>query len=163
MTLLTYSKDQTRTGAYGVVFFTSDGDAVKLFLRRNDASEEHVENVYQSEVSAYELAMAHPILKFLVPHFYGSLSVNRVMTVEGNDISHRFYLSKAYRMKKVEGEFKKLSELPSEISEKTMTDFKLAGIHHICDASATMNNQALGTVIDFATREFILEHVPVID
>lgn len=92
-----------KEGAYGVVFFSSDGLATIVFLRRHDAPEDHVESVFQSEVDAYGLLSADDDLRNLAPKFFDCTSVQRVTDAAGADISNRFYLHRAYQMEKING------------------------------------------------------------
>lgn len=152
---------QFKEGAYGVVFFSSDGRATKIFRLRSDAPEGHVESVFQSEVCAYKLASAHTDLCNLIPTFFGCVSVQKVTDATGVDISNRFYLHRAYQMQRIEGEFVKLGTLKSDVQQPIIDNFRSAGIVHTCDASVIIKEDVVSSIIDFATREFELEHQPL--
>lgn len=145
-------------GAYGVVFFGPDGKATKVFRQRHDAPREHVEQVFLSELEAYEVAQSHPELQTLIPKFFGSTTVPCVIDAQGKDISSEFYLDLAYQMETIEGEFVKTGGLSTEITETTYQLFHSAGIRHICDASAVLQGNNIKKIIDFAMKEYVLEH-----
>lgn len=150
-----------KEGAYGFVFFSSDGRATKVFRRRTDANEEHVESVFQSEVCAYKLATSHENLRCLIPEFFGCVSVERITNKEGCDVSSQFFLHRAYQMQRVEGTFVKLGTLAESIRQPVIDNFRSADIRHLCDASVIVKDGAITCVIDFATQEFVLEHQPL--
>jgi len=141
-------------GAYGVVFFNEHGYAIKVFKRRADAPEEHLDNVFKSEVEAYTIANKHQELHTLVPDFFGSIQCTQVLDAAGNDISHDFHLSLAYKMKKVEGEFIKLGIKDA----KLRAIFNEAGIGHTIDASVLLDGESVKCVVDIATQEHELWH-----
>lgn len=146
-----------REGAYGVVFFDSNGRATKVFRRRLDADRLHVEKVCDSEIQAYILASATEFLRDLIPAFYGQVAVQCITDENGDDISSDFYLDLAYQMERIEGEFEKISGLSNGLIE-VRKQFKVAGISHISDASVLLLDGRISKVIDFATVEYELFH-----
>lgn len=144
-----------------MVFFSSDDRATKVFLRRHDAPEEHMESVFQSEVSAYKLVSDCENLRNLIPIFYGCVSVQKITNATGADISNRFYLHRAYQMQRVNGDFVKLGTLAFEVQKPLMESFRSLGVHHTRDASVIVENNIVSSIIDFATQEFVLEHQPL--
>lgn len=148
-------------GAYGVVLFSSDGRATKVFRRHNDATEDHVKNVFQSEVCAYKLAASCESVRCLIPEFFGCISVERITDAEGSDVSSQFYLRRAYQMQRIEGNFVKLGTLDEAIRQPVIEKFRSIGIHHTCDASVIVTDNAVTSIIDFAIQEFVLEHQPL--
>ncbi|NMQ18018.1 hypothetical protein E4P82_01675 [Candidatus Competibacter phosphatis] len=161
MLVLEMKRPDFKEGAYGVVFFTSDGRATKVFRRRTDASEEHVESVFQSEVCAYKLATSDANLRCLIPEFFGCVSVERITNAAGCDVSSQFFLHRAYQMQRIEGDFVKLGTLLESIRQPVIDNFRSAGIRHTCDVSVIVKNGAVTSVIDFATQKFVLEHQPL--
>jgi hypothetical protein len=151
---------QFKEGAYAIVFF-SDDRATKVFRKRCDAPESHVESVFLSEVCAYELAYASAELRSLIPTFYGRVTVQKVTDEFGVDISNQFYLHRAYQMQRIEGEFVKLGTLTANVQRPISDSFRSAGISHTCDASVIVKDGAVSSIIDFATQEFVLEHQPL--
>lgn len=148
-------------GVYSVVFFSCDGKATKIFRKRLDAPRKHVEKVFNSEVTAYKIAQNNKNLRSLIPEFFGCVAVQCVKDHQGNDISSQSYLDLAYRMEKIEGDFVKLGSLPSKMTKSVCQLFKSAGIHHVCDASVVNRSGNIEKVIDFATKEHVLEHQPI--
>lgn len=143
-------------GAYGLVAFVKNKTkAVKIFKKTH--SYEQANNVFKSEVKAYELAQASERVKSLVPNFYGEVIIDNVLDEDGNDISDRFYLSMAYTMSFEEGTFRKIS-LVSEIEyNRIRADFVGLGINYFKDSSVTVDkNGSINKIIDFATQEFEL-------
>lgn len=138
-----------KEGAYGVVFFDEQGYATKIFKQRTDASKEHLQAVFQSEVEAYTIASCSNELRAFVPEFFGATQCDRVLDATGNDITHEFHLSLAYKMKKIEGEFRKCGLHGDPLNKA----FREAGIRHTIDASVLFENGAVKCVVDIATQE----------
>lgn len=141
-----------------MVFFSSGSKATKVFRQRDDASREHVEKVFASEIRAYEIAQNDQSLRSLIPEFFGHVAVQSVKDAKGNDISSQFHLDLAYEMEKIEGDFVKIGSLPSEMTQTVRLMFRSAGVRHICDASVLEQCGNIQKVIDFATEEHVLEH-----
>lgn len=142
-------------GAYGTVFFTSDGRATKVFKHRNDAPQSHTADVYESEVKAYELATSNTETAKFVPEFFGRVLVAKIVDATGQDISSEYELSLAYQMQKIDGHFIKQSCSSTEIGEL----FSKVGIFHLTDTSVILDDMRnISCVIDFAVQEHILEH-----
>lgn len=143
-----------KEGAYGVVFFTEDGFAIKVFKTRGTQLKYHTESVFDSEVQAYGLATSDPILKKLVPNFFGQVTVEKITDENGVDISHQFELDLAYKMKKVDGDFIKMRLNCTHLESL----FKAAGINHLSDTSLIIRHGKVSCVVDFAVVEHQLEH-----
>jgi len=151
--------NHTKEGAYSFVFFPTSSTAIKVFKCRTDASREHIENVFNSEIEAYGIATSNPELKNLVPNFYDKVKCEKIEDESGNDISINFHLDLAYKMEKIEGIFKKIGPLPSKLKDPLITLFKSAGIKHVIDSSVILNNKnQITCVIDFAVKEYELYH-----
>lgn len=141
------------SGFYADVFYTDDGKAIKVFLRRSDVSHGHVNAVFNSEVDAYQRIKGSVELTSLTPKFYGSIEVSNIKDAKGNDISSEYYLDLAYGMDKVEGDFVKIGTLSSGAAKSVYDLFKNYGVNHVCDASVVVANGVITSVIDFAVSE----------
>lgn len=161
MLILTLNYPDYEEGSYGTVFFSSDGRATKVFHRKNDIPEAHVEQVFKSEVEAYELASVRQDLCNLIPTYFGCVSVQKIINSADEDISNKFYLDRAYQMQWIRGTFIKLSTLTPDIKQAVEKDFFSAGIYHTCDASVVFKENRVTCIIDFATQEYLLEHEPI--
>lgn len=147
-------------GAYGTVFFTSDGRATKVFKQKNLHDPMHVTNVYKSEVKAYEIASARNEMAEFIPQFYGPVTIGKIFDEMGNDISSQYELNLAYQMKKIEGDFIKHDCTFEEIGEL----YRRNGICHLSDTSVVLGEEGkICYVIDFAVEEFVLEHPILLD
>lgn len=141
------------------MFFTPDGLATKIFIRRKDASEEHIKKVFESEVNAYNIDRKHEELQKLIPYFYGQVNCSKITDHNGTDISKQFHLNYAYQMEKVEGNFVKIGGCKTEQAKRTINLFQSAGIFHTSDISVVADNDDnIVCIIDFALEEFELEH-----
>jgi hypothetical protein len=159
--MLKFDLKQTTSdnGAYGLVCFSPDGKATKIFYKRTEACEQHVKDVFKSEVCAYTKISKIEDLKNLVPYFYGPVIVDEIVDTLGVDISHQFHLDYAYQMNQIPGQFVKIGTLTdSTIRQNIIDRFKSFGINHVCDASVIVTNGMVTCVIDFALKEFVLEH-----
>lgn len=141
-------------GAYSVVFFDEHGYAIKVFRKRKDATREHVQNVFESEVEAYQIATTNNELKAFVPEFFGIVSYDGVLDEIGDNISDEFYLDLSYKMGKVEGLFEKTGLRDNNLQKA----FHDAGIHHTKDASVLYQGGEVKCILDFAVQEFELYH-----
>lgn len=153
-----YKYPNYEEGFYGAVFFSSDGRATKIFHRKPGVLETHVEQVFKSEVEAYERASSGQDLRNLIPTYFGCVSIHSVTNSLGEDISNNFYLDRAYQMQRISGTFVKMSELTPSIKSQIDNKFFSAGINHICDASVIIEDNVIICIIDFAIDEYILEH-----
>lgn len=145
-------------GAYGTVYFdVENGIATKIFLAKYKFDHSHA--VFQSEVGAYELAMANPSVSRLVPKFYGRVEIGSVKDHGGNDISEKYFLPLAYQMELLPGPFYKMSSPLVRNGNQIQSIFIAAGIYHIIDASASIDESGqVLKVIDFALQEHELWH-----
>lgn len=144
-----------KEGAYSFVFLNElDQTATKVFKRREDLGQPFLQQVFDSEVKAYELAAAVPALKAITPSFLGLPNVGSIKHQDGTDVSDQFILTMAYQMVFVPGCFQKLESLPVEVYEPIQGLFHSAGIKYVRDASAVTDAEgAVVAVIDFATQE----------
>jgi len=140
-------------GAYACVFF-SDGFAIKVFKNRTDAPREHVDQVFSSEVRAYEVATSDELLKTYVPQFFGKTCCGSIQDASGLDISNEFHLDLSYTMKFVDGVFEKIGLNDPQLVQQ----FRLAGIRHTKDCSVVKENGAVKCIVDFAMEEYELWH-----
>lgn len=154
MTSLRKVPGKYEEGVYGVVFFDDYGYAIKVFKRRAEAPKEHLDKVFQSEMAAYTIATQHQKLRALVPEFFGTVQCSQVIDAAGNDISHEFHLSFAYKMRRVEGSFLKLGIEDTQLK----AIFNEAGINHTKDASVILDGDSVKCVVDIATQEYELWH-----
>lgn len=154
MTVLCKTPNSYKEGAYGVVFFDAQGYAYKVFKRRTNVSDDHVKAVFQSEIDALSIASQSKNLKTFVPDFFGPIKCENVFDAAGKDISHEFYLSFAYKMKKIDGEFLKTGLKDEALNAA----FNAEGIFHTIDASVLYENGAIKCVVDIATQEHELWH-----
>lgn len=153
-----YRGDGSRSfgeGAYSFVFFV-DGVATKIFRRDKGMDEDHLRNVFNSEVAAYQKAQASSLLQNITPKFYGPIRFGKILDNEYGYPSAKILIPDcAYQMEYLRAPFIKLEFHPSckEIT-KQFTD---AGIHYVKDASVTDPESSKEIcVIDFA----IEEHIP---
>lgn len=150
MTVLKKLPQSYDEGAYGVVFFDEHGYAIKVFKRRADASDEHVNAVFQSEVKAYQVATQSETLRTVVPEFFGAITCSQVLDANGVDISKSFHLAFAYKMRRVEGHFRKCGLLDDDLK----IAFNEAGIWHTRDASVLFDEDGMvKCIVDIAMQE----------
>jgi hypothetical protein len=149
----------TRYGAYAYVFRTENGHAVKVFKRGND---DHVRNVCNSEVAAYQNASESDKLNRFVAHFVGDLAGTpiRIEDERGTDISARFALDCAYEMRWLDGKEYKIGNLPPEEQVRLKAYFHGSGIFHLTDFSVVKGDDgAILGFIDFAMQEYVQQHL----
>ena len=149
MTVLQKLLNSYEEGAYGVVFFVEQSYAIKVFKRCTDVPENHVNAVFQAELEAYRIASETEELKAVIPEFFGAITCTQVLDNAGKDISDKFYLSFAYKMSKVDGDFKKCGLN----DERLESAFRRVGIHHTTDASVLFEDGEVKCIVDFATKE----------
>jgi hypothetical protein len=144
-------------GAYGTIFFHNGTKAVKVF-RKTEHSREHIENVFQSEVEAYEIAQSVPAIRELTPIFYGVVTVDLIKTAAGTDISSQFHLDLAYEMEKIDGIFCDEHIAGANAARPIQLLFNSHGIMHTSDMAYLVENSVIKKVVDFATEYHELYH-----
>lgn len=145
-------------GVYATVFFV-DGAAVKVFKRRENVARDHVRNVFKSEVTAYCHSATIADISQFTKNFIGVTEACRIEDRDGLDISQKYYLNYAYKMKRLNKEPQKIGDLDQEFSQYIQGLFQQAGIWYMRDCSVFLNRDGqLANVIDFAIQEYILEH-----
>jgi hypothetical protein len=143
-----------RKGSYGEVFFPEMNDSkyvVKVFLVNGRPERRSaVRRVFENEVAAYEIARREPDLRELTPDFMGKVTVEGIVDVYGQDISHEFHLDLAYQMERVTGEECKLNSFYPEDERKLIKDlFHRHGIAYTEDCSILTNNRK-HKIVDFS-------------
>ncbi len=141
-------------GCYGlVVFVESEAKAVKVFMKNHTL--EQAENVFDSEVDAYNKVQNCEEAKILTPDFYGTVNVTQIIDSNGVDISHKYYRDLAYVMSYESGAFQKLAITLTSEASRIERIFKSIGVNYTRDASVILSeNQIITKVIDFAVEEF---------
>lgn len=145
-------------GYHGVVFFHG-GRATKVFQRRDGVPSEQV---FLSELRAFEIVSTVPELQAVTPRFYGKVDVADVLDRAGHSILGHFCMPVlAYQMEFVQGHFRKVGELVGGEFDAHRALFLKHGIAYTRDCSVTLDDAgAPECVIDFAIEEFELEHAP---
>ena len=129
------------------------------FLKKKLNMDEHVANVFESEVKAYQLVQQSSELKKITPDFFGMVTIDAIYSLEGKNVSEDFYLNKAYKMTYLNGEFIKLGEININEDEKCklITNFNDVGINYIKDSSVIIDEtNQIKYIIDFAEKEIEL-------
>ncbi|ENH2499086.1 hypothetical protein ABVY78_004686 [Vibrio parahaemolyticus] len=144
-------------GAYGLVAFTNDGKAIKIFSKAH--SKEQAINVFESECSAYNKALKCESLKSLVPQFHGKIIVESIINQSGIDITKDYFTELSYSMEFVDGKFRKLGEIDSLEAQRVSQLFSDHGINYTRDSSAVLDsNGSVFKLIDFALEYFEVWH-----
>ncbi|MGB0843940.1 MAG: hypothetical protein ACPGVN_04270 [Alphaproteobacteria bacterium] len=142
-------------GVYGLIFVDKQlGLARKIFKARAGADETVVRNTFQFEIKAYEIVLAHPVLKEVVPNQSHQL----IQNAKGEDASCYFFPELAYEMEFVEGSFCKiglLKDTPKLNELKPL--FRSVGVKYLTDCSVCNLPTGL-KFIDFATEEVEIWH-----
>lgn len=156
--VLDFTSHQIKEGAYAAVLLDAEsGRATKIF--KNTDQRSHSEQVFSSEIRAYEIAVTNPEICSLVPEFFGRVTVANIVTKNPKYELSNFHPELAYQMSLEVGHFIKIGSIPSEESSPVQQLFKEAGIMHMSDASVVLNEASkIAKVIDFATQEYELWH-----
>ncbi|WP_292993695.1 hypothetical protein [Nitrosomonas sp.] len=143
-------------GAFACVFFDNSGFATKIFFKKKDISREDIEKVFQYEVDAHEIAAKNENIKKYVPEFFGTIQCNQKKIIDScnKDISDRFHLDLAYKMKKIDA----VSEEKGLNDKRLIELFTQAGIEYVKDCSVLIDKDTNTFVIDFATKEHEIIH-----
>lgn len=151
-------KSPSDSGAYGlVVFIENKTKAVKIFKRSH--SVDQADNVFKSEVEAYEKATLNNDASKIVPTFFGNVAIGTIIDRNGKDVTDQYYTDLAYLMSYEEGPFHKFSTIPESERQRIKETLQPVGVHYLIDCSVSLTNEKeVKCVIDFATEEFqILE------
>lgn len=146
-----------KEGAYGTVFFdTLNCFAYKVFLKKIDRSYEFSKNVYDSEVHAYLLSQKNNKISDYVPKFYGHVEIEKIIDVQGRDISSHYYPCLNYKMEYISDKFIDFSQIDEDQQKEYIKLFGENGINHVIDSAVTINTEGrIQKMIDFAAQEFI--------
>ena len=155
-------------GVFSTVFrHPENGRVYKLFKERDEndqlgdlGDQEPIlrRAAFNSEVSAYEIAMSIPSIRPLVPTFYGQVVVDKVLAVDGSDISDRYLLDCCYVIDFVEGPApakftREIAAQHAHLQTLTAT-FEAHGINHWHDGAVFhAANPANTKVADFALKD----------
>ena len=144
-------------GAYGLVVFTNDGKAIKVFSKAH--SKEQAKKVFESECSAYYKAQQYESIKSLVPQFYGKIIVGSILDKNGIDVTENYFTEFSYSMEFIDGNFRKLGEINRLEAERVSKLFSAHGINYTSDSSAVLDsNGKVFKLIDFALEYFEVWH-----
>lgn len=149
-------KSGSDRGAYSLVVFSEDcAEAIKIFSCDHDR--EHAANVFQSEITAYDLASRDLEASYLTPEYMGSVQIESVIDGVGNDVTASYYQDLAYRMSYERGPFYKLNTIDESERRRVTQIFRRLGIEYLLDCSASLGeNDEVRCIIDFATQEFTI-------
>lgn len=141
-------------GAFGLIFVDVDrGRARKIYRVKADTDHAHSAALFESEVSAYEFAMASEPARNLVPQFFGRCRQVSILDRDGNDVSGDVYGELAFEMAFISGEFQKLSEFQESERARVTEILRKVGIFYVIDASAVGCDGVISKVVDFSTKE----------
>ena len=146
--------NQFDCGAYGlVVFIKNRSKAVKIFKRTH--TEEQANNVFNSEVEAYEKVSSDPKALEITPKYFGKETIEQVIDKDGSDVTNDYYTELAYVMSYEEGPFYKLNSIDEIQKEKIKNILQPLGILYLIDCSVSLNeHREVKYVIDFGIAEY---------
>lgn len=143
-------------GAYAKVF-RIERRVYKLF--KSEAWEKGVPNAvrqkaFDSEMAAYEIAHKNESICRHTPVFYGTVAINSVTDLGGNDVSRRFLLDRCYSTEFIQGENQKVGALGVEYPHIN----EIIRVMHACGIQFTQDASVFAAedhrnfkLIDFAT------------
>jgi len=116
--------------------------------------------VFESEVRAYKIAMKSPKLHTLVPEFFGIRPTQIILDNYKKDISDEFIPCLAFEATLIDDNFVKLGAVcVCDVERQRITKlFASEGIKYLKDASVLLQGKCVVKVIDFAVKEFELNH-----
>lgn len=158
MNTIDFSKCKKNNGCYAeVALYDESKKAIKIF-KKHEAGEEHVKNVFNSEVEAYKIASQNKLLSQYIPKFFGECKIEKVFDEYGNDISDKFVLECAYEMELITDTIiSNQSGYGRKNYEYIMKIFKDEGIYHLSDIAYTLDEEDnINKIIDFAVKEYQL-------
>lgn len=145
-------------GAYGTVFFDKKNNiAIKVFKRKELYRDEQIKRTFESEVSAYNIAMNDDVLKKYIPKFYGKFEkIERILDEYEIDISSEYFLNLAYTMEYIPNKFVKNNAYCVDTSHRDLVFelFKNGGISYLGDSSVYVDDRGkVIYIIDFAEND----------
>lgn len=121
-------------GAYGAIFVDRENRRVrKVLFRKSQTSLEIVEDVFNDEVRAYEIAQRDPTTAMHIPKFYGRTNSGDICDAAGQPLDDHFCPHFAYEMDFIEGQDIKLNDSRYKNDFEKM--FGKAGVNFLTDAS----------------------------
>jgi hypothetical protein len=147
-------------GAYSVVFVDHNAQKIRKLFRSREKLE-HCQEVFKSEMRAYEIALKADDLKVLVPSFFGQSPGSAVVDKDGNDATSEFYPDLAYELEYIPQQFEKIGVIPQPEMERIQKMFRDRGINHVIDMSVQVESGRVLKAIDFAIEEIVPEADPL--
>lgn len=160
------------TGGFADVLFDKEGrKAYKIFrgyhhpnadisgVNENQYSE-YTRKVFNSEKDAYNLIGAHKLKKYF-PVYYPEIVVEKVLTIDGSDISSQYLIDCCLVLELIEGDFRKWDKYENKILlEKhsfdlanVFNDLLGIGVKFTIDCSLALTSDGI-KMIDVATTDF---------
>jgi hypothetical protein len=161
--------DRIAIGGFADIFSPPPGTLViKVFRRLEDPCFGDVAPfIMASEMAAYELACADPVLRGHVPAFAGACTVGAVYAHDGENISSRYWLNNCYAIERLspDPDERKLGSFFNEpewhIVESLEKAFATIGISHVGDASVFYWRTGTPVLVDFATYDAAATHARI--
>lgn len=142
-------------GSYGLVTFDHNRDKVVKIFKKNHTYE-HANNVFRSEVEAYELASKNTDALRITPTFFGKVEIEEVFDEKGVNVTNNYHQKFAYKMSYENGSFVKINTIPDEEKKLIEDILHPLGIEYLMDSSVLLDDQERAIcVIDFARKEFL--------
>lgn len=142
-------------GCYGEIFIDEKTNTVvKVFKKRKDLEKDFINNVYNSELEAYEILKNIPGIIQYIPKYYGKIDLDKILDIDNKDISENYYLDFNFKLEYISGHFQKYGN--NSHTCEILKKFKNAGISYVKDCSAVLNEKKEPIkIIDFATKEYV--------
>ena len=140
-------------GAYGVVFADRAAGRVRKVFRRL-LDEDHVRAVFNSEIGAYAIATAYPLLVNLIPGGFQRCAAQQIIDSADQDVSKEFFPDLAFEMAFIDGTFQKVGTVIGGDAWRVRQLFHHEGIRHTNDMSVVLAvDGCIQKAIDFAVCE----------
>lgn len=138
-------------GAYSVIFVDRRQSRIrKVYRVQRGLTRSHCEEVFDSEVEAYNVAGKTLELRALVPRFYGICNTTTIVDSRDQDVSREFLGNLTFEAEFIPSEFIKIGNLECAERKRIIDLFVQHGIRHIVDSSVCVADGKIIKIVDFA-------------
>jgi hypothetical protein len=141
-------------GAYATIFVDEGQNTVrKVYRAERGRDRDHCEQVFRSERDAYQIASEAEELRHLVPTYFGTRTIERILDLRDTDVTGEFYSDLSIEIEYIASHFSKISTMGEPERTRIIELFGRHGIRHMSDASVSTEGERVRKVIDFSVRE----------
>jgi hypothetical protein len=165
--------NESKRGAFGTVLIDRANLRVYKLFKSNrhpdyigddSFADERNKMVFKSEIEAYKIAGANPLLKRHTPEYFGEPQIDKILDQRENNISHLYLLDCCYCIGLCEGNEQKLGQCVQQHLTHFAERLKQQGVRYVIDCSVFKpESEKCFKFIDFATHDAVTLYYSTIE